>query len=287
MKYAFIQTQTPGHSISRLCRVLEVSPSGYYDWRNRPESAHRQRDRELKGLIKASHARSYGIYGAPRVYEDVKAEGEAVSRKRIARLMAEEQLVARSVKAFKKTTQSNHNFPIAENVLGQDFMAEGPNQRWVSDISYIRTEAGWLYLAVVMDLYSRAIVGWSMDKHMAVALVCQALQMALDRRQVQEGLLLHSDRGSQYAAVDYQSLLKTQGIQCSMSGVGNCYDNAAMESFFHSLKTEWVDHYRYQTREQARASVFEYIEIFYNRQRRHSFVNQLAPLQFEALMAAA
>lgn len=157
----------------------------------------------------------------------------------------------------------------------------------MTDISYIRTEAGWLYLAVVMDLFSRAIVGWSMDKHMAVALVCDALNMALGRRQVDKGLLVHSDRGSQYAAGNYQSLLDANGILCSMSGVGNCYDNAAMESFFHLLKTEWVAHYRYQTREQAKASIFEYIEIFYNRKRRHSYVNQLAPLQFEALQLAA
>lgn len=250
-------------------------------------SLHERRDQELKSLIRGSHEASYRIYGAPRIHQDLKEDGEAVSRKRVARLMKEEQLVARAVKVFKRTTLSNHDLPVAENVLKQDFTATAANQRWVSDITYIRTDAGWLYLAVVMDLFSRAIVGWAMDKHMAVDLVCNALGMALCRRHAAAGLILHSDRGSQYAAGDYQTLLTEHGIQCSMSGVGNCYDNAAMESFFHSLKTEWVDHCRYPAREQAKASVFEYIEIFYNRQRRHSYVNQLAPLQFEALQVAA
>ena len=287
MRYAFIKGQAPQHSVSRLCRIMQVSSSGYYDWRNRPENHHKKRDKELKALIRDSHEASYGIYGSPRIYEDLKADGEAVSRKRIARLMTEEQIVARSVKAFKKTTLSNHDLPVAENILAQDFTATEPNQRWVSDISYIRTGVGWLYLAVVMDLFSRAIVGWAMDKHMTVDLVSDALGMAVCRRQISAGLVIHSDRGSQYAAGDYQSLLNTHNIQCSMSGTGNCYDNAAMESFSHSLKTEWVNHHRYPTREQAKASVFEYIEIFYNRKRRHSYVNQLTPLQFESLQITA
>lgn len=287
MRYAFIQQHQEQHSISRLCRVMEVSTSGYYDWGKRPRSGHAQRDEALKSMIKSAYKASHGIYGSPRVYADLRGWGEAVSEKRVARLMREEALVARSVKAFKRTTLSNHDLPVAKNVLAQDFTATGPNQRWVSDITYIRTQVGWLYLAVVMDLYSRAIVGWAMDKHMGVELVCDALHMALCRRRITDGLIAHSDRGSQYAAGDYQSLLNAHGIQCSMSGVGNCYDNAAMESFFHSLKTEWVDHYQYATRERAKASVFEYIEIFYNRQRRHSYVNQMAPLQFEALPVAA
>jgi len=287
VRYAFIQRQRTQHSISRLCRVMQVSTSGYYGWVSRPQSEHARRDQDLKGMIRAAYTASHGIYGSPRIHEDLKALGEAVGEKRVARLMQEEAWVARSVKAFKKTTLSNHGLPVAQNVLAQDFTASKPNQRWVSDITYIRTQAGWLYLAVVMDLYSRAIVGWAMDKHMAAELVCDALKMALCRRRIKDGLIAHSDRGSQYAGGDYQALLHDQGIRCSMSGVGNCYDNAAMESFFHSLKTEWVDHYPYLTREQAKGSVFEYIEIFYNRKRRHSYVNQMAPMQFEALQMAA
>lgn len=287
MRYAFIQRQHALHSIRRLCRVMQVSTSGYYGWVSRPESAHAKRDKALKVMIGEAYRASHGIYGSPRIHEDLKALGEAVGAKRVARLMREEAFVARSVKAFKKTTLSKHDLPVAENMLTQDFTASEPNQRWVSDITYIRTQAGWLYLAVVMDLYSRAIVGWAMDKHMAAELVCDALKMALCRRRIKDGLIAHSDRGSQYAAGDYQSLLRGHDIQCSMSGVGNCYDNAAMESFFHSLKTEWVDHYHYSTREQAKGSVFEYIEIFYNRKRRHSYVDQMAPMQFEALQMAA
>lgn len=287
MRYAFIKRQQTQHSISRLCRVMQVSTSGYYGWASRPQSGHARRDHDLKGMIREAYTASHRIYGSPRIHEDLKALGEAVGAKRVARLMQEEALVARSVKAFKKTTLSNHGLPVAENVLAQDFTASGPNQRWVSDITYIRTQAGWLYLAVVMDLYSRAIVGWAMNKHMAAGLVCDALKMALCRRRIKDDLIAHSDRGSQYAGRDYQALLQDHGIQCSMSGVGNCYDNAAMESFFHSLKTEWVDHYHYPTREQAKGSVFEYIEIFYNRKRRHSYVNQMAPMQFEALQMAA
>jgi putative transposase len=273
--------------VSRLCRVLEVSMSGYYDWRSRPVSAHAQRDAALKTLISASHKDSYGIYGSPRIYKDLKERGEVVSRKRVARLMQEEQLIAKAVRAFKRTTCSEHDLPLAPNLLAQNFTATRPNQRWVSDITYIRTEAGWLYLAAVMDLFSRAIVGFAMDKHMTVDLVSRALLMALSRREIGADLMLHSDRGSQYAAEDYQAMLKRHGIRCSMSGVGNCYDNAAMESFFHSLKSEWVYHNKYSTRQEAKASLFEYIEVFYNRKRRHSYVNQMAPMQFEKHSLAA
>lgn len=271
-----------GHySTIHLCRNLAVSDSGYYEWLKQRKSARSQRDDVLKEMIQHSHKESYGIYGSPRIHEDLKELGEKVSRKRVARLMKEEQLVAKAVKAFKRTTNSNHDHPIAENKLKQNFQAGAPNQRWVSDISYIRTEEGWLYLAVIMDLFSRAIVGWAMDKQMTTELVNNALLMGLSRRTVNEGLIIHSDRGVQYAAKDYQRLLTEHGLTCSMSGTGNCYDNAAMESFFHSLKTEWVDHQKYLTREQAKSSLFEYIEVFYNRKRRHSYVGQIAPLQFE------
>ena len=286
MKYALIKELKAEHQVSRLCRNFGVSTSGYYDWLDRPKSARQQRDEELKVQIKQSFFDSHEIYGVPRIHEDLKDQGEKVGKKRVARLMKEEALAARSIKAFKKTTVSNPNRPVADNLLQQDFQATAPNQRWVTDITYIRTEEGWLYLAAIMDLYSRAIVGWAMDKQMTVNLVCSALMMGLSRRKVTSGLLLHSDRGVQYTAVDYQQQLTDHGIVCSMSGTGNCYDNAAMESFFHSLKTEWVHHNKYQTREQAKASVFEYIEMFYNRKRRHSYIGQLAPMQFEEKQAA-
>lgn len=287
MKYAYIQQLSTLHAVERLCRLLSVSTSGYYDWRGRPVSNKVRRDEALKIKVRISHAQSHGIYGSPRIYQDLKAQGESVARKRVARLMQEEQIVARAVKAFKRTTIADPTLPVASNLLTQDFTATAPNQRWVSDITYIRTQQGWLYLAMIMDLYSRAIVGWAMDKQMTVELVADALVMAMSRRQTGTGLILHSDRGCQYAANDYQLMLAERGIRCSMSGRGNCYDNAAAESFFHSLKTEWVHHHKYVTRQEAKASLFEYIEIFYNRKRRHSYVNQMAPMQFEELMNAA
>jgi len=266
---------------------MGVSTSGYYDWRGRKLSTHAKRDQELLDKIRRSFDRSHGIYGAPRVHDDLKADEEAVSRKRIARLMRENRLVARCVKAFKRTTVTDPRSCFSPNLLGQDFGAEKINQRWVSDITYIATEQGWLYLATVMDLYSRAIVGWAMDKHMDAQLIGSALRMALNNRRPESCLVLHSDRGTQYCSVDYQKQLAKNGIQCSMSDTGNCYDNAAMESFFHSLKTEWVNHYKYETRAAAKASVFEYIEVFYNRQRRHSFSARMPPMMYETINIAA
>jgi len=196
-------------------------------------------------------------------------------------------LVGRCVKAFKRTTITDPLLPYSSNLLEQDFSAEEPNKRWVSDITFIATDQGWLYLAVVMDLYSRAIVGWAMDKHIDAELVGKALMMAVLNRCPPNNLVLHSDRGSQYSSHNYQELLESHAIVCSMSGTGNCYDNAAMESFFHSLKTEWTGHYKYETRSAARASIFEYIEVFYNRQRRHSYANRMAPMEYEAMAVAA
>ena len=248
MKYAFIQDESINHSAQRLCRIMGVSTSGYYDWRAREPSAHENRDQQLLLLIRKSFNRSHGIYGAPRVYDDLKAENEAVSRKRIARLMRDNSLVARCVRAFKRTTISDPLSLFAPNILQQNFVAEDVNQRWVSDITYVATDEGWLYLATVMDLYSRAIVGWAMNKHMDAMLISSALSMAIKNRRPLSGLVLHSDRGTQYCSTAYQNLLATHGIRCSMSATGNGYDNAAMESFFHSLKTEWVNHYKYETR---------------------------------------
>ncbi len=266
---------------------MSVSTSGYYDWRNRKPSARALRDLELVEMIEESFQKSHGIYGSPRVYDDLKAQDEVVSEKRIARLMRENELVARCVRAFKRTTIRDASLPYASNVLDQDFTAETINQRWVSDITYINTDEGWLFLAVIMDLYSRAIVGWAMDKHMDTELIASALHMAITNRRPEDNLVLHSDRGSQYCSHAYQTLLAEHAIECSMSGTGNCYDNAAMESFFHSLKTEWVNHYRYETRAAARSHLFQYIEVFYNRQRRHSFSDRMPPMVFEEQAIAA
>jgi len=238
-------------------------------------------------MITTAFERSHGIYGSPRIHDDLIAEEQQVGRKRVARLMRENGLVARCVKAFKRTTVTDLSMPYAPNLLKQYFNAQRPDQRWVSDITFIATDQGFLYLAVIMDLYSRAIVGWSMDKHIDAELVTRALTMAIANRCPPKELILHSDRGSQYTSALYQSMLQSHGIFCSMSSTGNCYDNAAMESFFHSLKTEWVDHYKYETRNAAKASIFDYIEIFYNRQRRHSHAKRMAPMTYEAMAIAA
>ena len=287
MKYAYIEINKDQHSVDRQCRVFGVSSSGFYDWRKRKPSLHEKRDQELLVMIEKSFDQSHGIYGSPRVHDDLQAQNQKVSAKRVARLMRENKLIARCVKAFKRTTLTDPSLPFSTNILDQDFSAPAINTRWVSDITYIKTDQGWLYLAVVMDLYSRAIVGWSMDKHMDAQLIETALEMALLNRRPNSKLLIHSDRGSQYCSEAYQTMLKDNNMVCSMSGTGNCYDNAAMESFFHSLKTEWVNHHRYLTREQAQQAIFEYIEVFYNRQRRHSYASRMPPLEFERMAAQA
>jgi transposase InsO family protein len=219
------------------------------------------------------------------VHQDLVAAQMSVSKNRVHRLMKENGIQAKTKKKFKVTTDSKHNFPIHNNILNREFSADKPNLRWVSDITYIPTREGWLYLAVIMDLFSRRIVGWAMDSRMKEDIVINALKMALFKRKINSNLLLHSDRGSQYAASAYQSLLVKYGIQCSMSRKGNCWDNSAMESFFHSLKIEHVHHERYTTREEAKNKIFEYIEVFYNRQRRHSAINYKSPNEFELMQA--
>jgi putative transposase len=227
------------------------------------------------------HAGSDGVYGSPKIRDELLDAGESVGKHRVARLMRELGLVGCPKRHYRVTTDSNHDFTVAPNHLARDFTATAPDQRWVADITYIRTAEGWLYLAVVLDLYSRAIVGWSMSHRMNRELVLNALLMALWRRHPEGELLHHSDRGSQYASGDFQALLETHGIVCSMSGTGSCYDNAAMESFFALLKRERVHRRRYQTRQQARTDVFDYIERFYNRQRRHGSAGRMSPLDYE------
>lgn len=238
--------------------------------------------KEIKGIYEDHHGR----IGAPRITEELRTRGKRVGRHRVARLMRQEALRAKAAKKFKATTNSNHNLPVAPNLLAQNFEADAPDQKYVSDITYIWTDEGWLYLAVVMDLYSRLIVGWAMAERMNAKLVCDALQMALWRRKRPRGVIVHSDRGSQYCGNDYQKLLRKNGLICSMSKKGDCYDNAAMESWNHSFKVEAIHGERFSTRAEAKAHVFEYIDVYYNRKRRHSKLGYLSPVEFEAKRVA-
>ena len=284
MKFAFIKEHLlPEFPVEVCCEVLEVSRSGYYAWRDRPASARERRREELTRKVKAAHQENRGVYGSPRVSRVLKAQGEAACENTVAKVMRESGIRAKTRRKFvPRTTDSSHERPVAENVLARDFAAELPDRKWAADITYVPTGEGWLYLAAVLDLCSRKVVGWSMAEHMRTGLVSDALKMAVARRRPGEGLLHHSDRGSQYASDDYRHLLQSHGIDCSMSGKGDCWDNAVMESFFGTLKTELVNHEHYETREQARASIFEYIEVFYNRRRLHSSLGYVSPEQFEA-----
>lgn len=282
MAYKAIDAEKANFPITMMCRCLGVSPSGYHAWRTREPSEHAKHDEQLRERIKAVHHTSRGTYGSPRVQVELAAEGFEVSRKRVARLMAQEGIVGRERRAFKKTTDSDHDDPIAVNVLGRDFETDAPDKAWVADITYIRTHAGWLYLAVVLDLYSRRVVGWSMAEHMRTELVLNALRMALGSRSPHpEGLVFHSDRGSQYAASDYRDALDAAGITCSMSRRANCWDNAVAESFFSTLKTELVYRVSLPTQASAKTAIAEWIEVFYNGQRRHSSIGYVAPREHE------
>ena len=286
MKYAAIQQHRGQYPVGMMCRVLTVSRSGYYDWLRRPESARARRHRELTEQIRSFHENSRETYGSPRIREDLVESGEQVGENTVALLMQRAGIVPKTIRRFRVTTDSRKTVP-APNLLEQEFTVERPNERWVSDITFIATREGWLYLAVIIDLYSRTVIGWSMDKRIKAELVTDALKMALMRRKIRSPLLLHSDQGSQYAAAEYQKELAKNGIECSMSRKGCCWDNAVAESFFHTLKTELVHHEDYRSRTEAKASIFEYIEVFYNRQRRHSHIGQVAPLVFESAALAA
>jgi len=284
VKFRFIHEHLAGqYPPGVACGVLGVSRSGFYAWRERPASARATRRAELAKRIKAVHAENRGVYGSPRVHRVLVAAGENACKNTVAKVMREQRIRAKSKKKFvPRTTDSRHEQPVAENVLGRQFGAGMPDRKWAADITYVPTGEGWLYLAAVIDLCSRRIVGWSMAGHMRTELVSDALAMAVARRRPGAGLLHHSDRGAQYASEDYRLLLQSHDIECSMSGRGDCWDNAVMESFWGTLKTELVNHERYQTRDEARASIFEYIEVFYNRQRLHSSLGYLSPEQFEA-----
>ena len=268
-----------------MCETLAVSRSGFYAWQARPPSERQQRHQQLLNEMREIHEdHDTACYGSPRMTRELAARGQACSENTVAKLMREHQMAASFRRKFRMTTDSNHNHPIAENVLDREFVQDVPNRVWLSDITYIWTCEGWLYLACVLDTFSRKIVGWSMSGRMTQDLVLAALGMALTRRRPErsDDLLHHSDRGSQYASGAYQQLLEEEGITCSMSRKGNCWDNAMMESFFASLKKERIQKDVYYTREEARASVFHYIEVFYNRVRLHSELGYLSPEQYEA-----
>jgi putative transposase len=287
MKYRAIRDNAGRYAVELMCSALEVSSSGYYVWLKRPESARDQANRRLLEQIRVAHRRSRHSYGSPRITRDLRAAGDCVGENRVARLMREAGMRAKSARRWRATTNSSHRLPVASNTLDRTFTVNEPNRVWAGDISYIWTAEGWLYLAVVLDLYSRAVIGWAMSERLTTDIASQALTMALWRRKPKSGLLHHSDRGVQYAAAEYQQLLAQHGIACSMSRKGNCWDNAVVESFFHTLKVEHVHHHRYLTREAARQDIFEWIEVFYNRQRRHSTLGYRTPAEFEMMARVA
>ena len=284
--FAWIDTEKAGFPIRTLCRVLQVSPSGYYAARNRAESAHARDDRRLHVLVRASFEASRQRYGSPRVHADLIEQKIPVAQKRVARLMQEDGLKARERKRYKITTMSDHDQPIAANLLDRQFEAKAPNQRWVGDTTeFVIGGSGKLYMAAILDLFSRFIVGWALsavnDRHLTL----KALDMALKRRCPQAGLLHHSDQGCTYASEDYQAALEANGITCSMSRRGNCYDNAVMESFFSTVKSELGEHF--DSHGDAKMELFDYVEVFYNQQRRHSTLGQVSPAAFERRIHAA
>ncbi len=279
MRYACIHRRRSLYPVRMMCDALKVSHSGYYDWQGRPESGRAVYDRQLTETIRQVHTESDGTYGSPRVHAELTAIGLPCGRPKVARLMRNAGLKGCPKRRFRVTTKSGHTR--ASNLLEQDFSASAANQRWASDITYIYTGQGWLYLAVVMDLYSRRIIGWSMSRRINRHLVLNALNMALGQRRPGDDLIHHSDRGVQYLSDDFQALLKANGITCSMSDKGSCYDNAVVESFFASLKRERIKRRKYRTRDDARADVFDYIERFYNQKRRHGYVGNISPVQFE------
>lgn len=264
-----------------MCRVLEVSASGYYAWRKRTPSKQAQAREVLDARVRAEFEFRKGRAGAPRLARHLKR-----GRRQVAQSLRRQGLRAKAARKFKATTNSRHTLPVAENLLQQNFTGARPNQTWVGDITYIQTDEGWLYLAVVMDLWSRKVVGWSMSERMTATLVCDALRMALFRRKRPLGVIMHTDRGSQYCSREHRALLRAHGLIASMSAKGNCYDNAAMESWNHSLKVEAIHGERFATREEAKAHVFEYIEVDYNRNRLHSTLGYLSPHEFELFKAA-
>jgi putative transposase len=287
MIYQFMDDHRTEYPVTRLCHTLGVSPSGYYAWRRRPPSARAAANQCLVTHMQVIHREVQETYGSPRMHAELVARGLLCNVKRVARLMKLHHLHARHKRKYRVTTKANPKLPVAPNHLAQHFQASAPNEKWVGDITYIWTQEGWLYLAVVMDLYSRRIIGWALASTQETTLVLAALQMAIGRRQPPAGLLHHSDRGSQYASAQYQAVLQAYRFTVSMSDTGNCFDNAAMESFFGTLKAERINRQSYPTRDQARLDIVSYIEGFYNITRRHSTLGYRSPLEFEQASAMA
>ena len=282
MSFCFIEDHRDSYPVQLMCSVLEVSPAGYYAWRLRSQSARSAANCELLSAIKQIHQDNHGRYGSPRIHIALQNQGRGVSRGRIERLMRRHGVRAIMAPPRRmRTTDSRHDLPVAPNLLDRNFTALAPNRVWLADITYIETDEGWLYLAAVMDLFSRKIVGWAMRDHLRTELASTALAMAIKRQRPAQGLVHHSDRGVQYAAHDYRTRLKSTGIQASMSRKADCYDNAPMESFFHTLKTELVHHRKYATRAEAQRDIFAYIEGFYNRTRLHSSIGYISPIDME------
>lgn len=286
MKYVFIAEHEGQFRVRTMCRVLKVSSSGYYRWRGRQESRHAREDRQLLVKIRAVHQQSRCTYGSPRVHAQLKQEGVRCGRKRVERLMSNDGLEVRRCRRFKVTTRSVSSHPVAPNHLNRQFRVDRPDQVWAGDITYLWTSEGWLYLSVLLDLCTRRVVGWAVSDRLTVDLALGALEMALGQRRP-EGLLHHSDRGSQYTSTCYREELERRGVQVSMSRRGNCYDNAAAESFFSTLKGELEGYGQYRTRQQASSELFDYIELFYNRKRLHSALGYLSPAEYERQKHAA
>jgi putative transposase len=282
MRFRFIEDSRADYPVRVLCEALNVSPAGYYAWRSRPESRRSAANRNLVDDIKQVHRDTHGRYGSPRIHAELKARGRGESRGRIERLMRHHGIRAIMARPRRmRTTDSRHDFPIAPNLLDRNFTATAPNRIWLADITYVETDQGWLYLATVLDLYSRKIVGWAMCDHLRAELPLAALRTAISVQRPGAGLIHHSDRGVQYASADYRKVMQSAGFIASMSRKANCYDNAPMESFFHTLKTELVHHRQYATRQEAKRDIFAYIEGFYNRTRRHSAIGYISPIEME------
>jgi transposase InsO family protein len=281
MRFQLIDAAKREFPVQRLCKVLEVSPSGYFAWKNRPASRRQREDLVLLAHVRSAFALSHETYGSPRMTHELREQGLAAGRRRIARLMRENGLKARQPRRFRRTTDSGHAFPVAPNRLDQDFTATAPDEKWAADLSYIWTREGWLYLAVVIDLYARRVVGWAAGDRLHKELALTALRRALVMRRPAAGLLHHSDRGSQYCSNEYQAELRRHGVVISMSGKGNCYDNAMVETFFKTLKSELVWRTAFQTRAEATEALARYIDGFYNPRRRHSALGFVSPIRFE------
>lgn len=281
MRFAFIAAEKACFPVALMCRLLAVSRAGFYAWRQRPVAPRTRQNETLAAVVAAIYAENHGRYGSPRVQMELRARGQRNGRKRIARLMRAQGLRARPRRRYRTTTASRHGLPVAPNLLARRFAVAQPNTAWVTDMTYIWTPQGWLYLAVIIDLFSRRVVGWSISDRIDRQLALDALRMALAQRRPPRGLIHHSDRGSQYASEDYQQLLAAHGLRGSMSRRGDCWDNAVAESFFASLKLELVYQVKWPSRAAARTAIFEYLELFYNRRRRHSSLGYLSPAEFE------